>query len=106
VDLVHIMLKEIYKWFVENLKHTAMAPSTARAQPAPLGVTFGVYERDSANEETRLLCPQASFHPKWLDGESGSGGSRLFQCWCELDNLKVHEGQLQFLRMAFPPQLH
>jgi hypothetical protein len=104
VDVIHSMLKEVYEWFTENLKHTETV-TTPRTQPAsPLAstepesrFTFSVYAEIPDSAEPILLCPQSSFHPSWLDGMICSTGSRLFQCRCRGE---VDKGRVTFSCIA------
>ena len=104
MDVIHSMLKEVYEWFTENLKHTETV-TTPRTQPAsPLAstepesrFTFSVYAEIPDSAEPILLCPQSSFHPSWLDGMICSTGSRLFQCRCRGE---VDKGRVTFSCIA------
>lgn len=104
----HGMLQEIYQWFLENLKdrkpasppraesETAIAPPNSAPTLQESRLTFQVYAEVLDDGEPGLLCPKASFHPEWLEGNH-SQGPMLFQCCCKQNNAlqEVGEDHLQ-----------
>jgi hypothetical protein len=88
------MMKEIYDWFNESMKHTDIEVHgmthrpPATPNPAPPPTTFEVCLSQDMGE-TRLVCSRASLHERWSSGVSKENlvdQYHLFTCHCSLSS--------------------
>ncbi len=116
VDSLHEMLEEIYAWFLANLQRPGADPITQSPSQAPHrkteskpNLTFVVIAETPSSPKRTLLCPNAAFHPDWLDSRGCAGFSTLFSCHCPCpDNSSfgtLHERRLAYTRTISPPPL-
>ena len=108
------MLKEIYTWFIRNLKHSRAQghPTTDQAanEASPLmELTFELHTEASGgvSSDVELICPTASLHRHWALGAREntnnvqSDGGKLFICRCgpgRTQTERIHQDRLAGIR--------
>lgn len=113
------MLKEIYTWFIRNLKHPPILaeshPTTDQAAnqaTPPMEFTFELYAEaaNGVGSDVELICPNTSLHRHWALGavketnDVQFDGGKLFICQCDSGGARtksIHQDRLAGIRCEF-----
>lgn len=115
VERSSAMLREIYEWYLNNLRDTASrevvvssggsAPGSAGSTVPDTSFELGV----EISEGVRILCPQARLHPSW-NAENANGAAeeqpvlpRLFVCACSQSSSQPHQAAVAAYRCKSCP---